>query len=73
MQAVLGLNPSWEEQPDVLRRNLSQEFSTAPITSMATSSIVPGHGFLSDCSDSASLGTREASSTARGRRPRRQA
>ena len=56
MQAVLGLNPSWEEQPDVLRRSLSREFSTAPITSMATSSIVPGHGFLSDCSDSASLG-----------------
>jgi hypothetical protein len=51
MEAILGLNPSWEEQPDVLRRNLSREFSTAPITSMATSSIVPGHGFLSDCSE----------------------
>jgi hypothetical protein len=56
MEAVLGLNPSWEEQPDVLRRNLSREFSTAPMAATATSSIVPGHGFLSDCSDSASLG-----------------
>jgi hypothetical protein len=56
IEAVLGLNPSWEKQPDVLRRQLSREFSTGPITAMATSSIVPGHGFLSDCSDSASLG-----------------
>jgi hypothetical protein len=56
IEAVLGLNPSWEEQPDMVRRQLSREFSTGPITAMATSSIVPGHGFLSDCSDSASLG-----------------
>jgi hypothetical protein len=53
MQAILGLNPSWEEQPDVLRQNLSQESSTAQTTSAATT---PPPGFLSDCSDSANLG-----------------
>jgi hypothetical protein len=53
MQAILGLNPSWEEQPDVLRQNLSREFSTAQTTSTATT---PPAGFLSDCSDSANLG-----------------
>jgi hypothetical protein len=51
MEAILGLNPSWEEQPDVLRRNLSREFSAAPMAATATSSIVPGHGFLSNCSE----------------------
>ena len=48
MQKILGLNPAWEEQPDVLRESLSQTGPTAPSSTAA--------GFLSDCSDSASLG-----------------
>ena len=48
MQKILGLNPAWEEQPDVLRESLSQTGPTAPTSAAA--------GFLSDCSDSASLG-----------------
>ncbi len=48
MQSILGLSPGWEEQPNVLRDNLSQTGPTAPTSTPA--------GFLSDCSDSASLG-----------------
>jgi hypothetical protein len=48
MQKILGLNPSWEEQPDVLRESLSQTAPTTPTSAAA--------GFLSDCSDAGSLG-----------------
>ena len=48
MQKILGLNPAWQEQPNVLRENLSQTGVTALSSTAA--------GFLSDCSDSASLG-----------------
>jgi hypothetical protein len=55
MQKILGLNPTWQEQPDVLRQALSQESSTTQTGSTNTSS-TPAAGFLSDCSGAASLG-----------------
>jgi len=42
MQKVLGLNPSWEEQPNVLREGLSQTGPTAPTST-------PAPGILTDC------------------------
>jgi hypothetical protein len=54
MQAIIGLNPSWAEQPNVLRQNLS-EISTAQTASAAPTASIPA-GFLSDCSDKANLG-----------------
>ncbi len=54
MQAIIGLNPSWAEQPNVLRENLS-DVPTAQTTSAAPSTSNPA-GYLSDCSDSANLG-----------------
>src|SRR6185436_12451786 len=48
MQKILGLNPSWQEQPDVLKESLSQTGPTAPTST--------NPGFLSDCSGAAGLG-----------------
>ena len=48
MEAIIGLNPSWAEQPEVLRDNLSD----VPVREPAG---CPEHfaaaGYLSDCSD----------------------
>jgi hypothetical protein len=54
MQKILGLNPTWQEQPDVLRQILEQESSTVQTGPTAPTANPPG--FLSDCSDSATLG-----------------
>ena len=49
MQAILGRNPSWAEQPNVLRQALL-DLSTAQTRSAALStSIAPG--YVSDCSE----------------------
>src|ERR1051326_3760102 len=54
MQKILGLNPTWQEQPNVLRQALAQEASSAQGPSTNTSST--NAGFLSDCSGAAGLG-----------------
>src|SRR5262249_6006703 len=53
MKAILGQNPSWAEQPNVLRRALSQS-SVKPRAKSATAANPPG--IISDCSDFDSLG-----------------
>ena len=42
IQKILGLNPGWQEQPNVLREGLSQTGPTAPTST-------PAPGILTDC------------------------
>jgi hypothetical protein len=55
MQAILGQNPSWAEQPNVLRRALSQSSFTQQRNAQSSTSSNPP-GIISDCSDFDSLG-----------------
>jgi hypothetical protein len=53
MQAILGQNPSWAKQPEVLQRALPQSSSARVLSPASTPYPSP---ILSDCSDVAGLG-----------------